>query len=174
MTVRLDVWPPLPPQAHLRRAGAALPFPLGEPGVVLLSRARHGLYLGVRALGLGPGDEVLVPAYHHGSEVEALVRAGLAVRFYEARESLAPDPGELDGMLGPRTRALHLIHYLGFPQDARCWRHWCDERGLLLIEDAAQAPRQPLVRLHEVHAPDGAVPVEVLGMLGGEVQRDER
>ena len=139
MTARLDVWPPLPPGVHLRRPRSPLPFPLEEPGVVLLSRARHGLHLGVRAVGLGPGDEVLVPAYHHGSEVEALAQAGLDIRFYEASDSLAPDEQELDGLLGPRTRALHLIHYLGFPQDTARWRRWCDERGLLLIEDAAQA-----------------------------------
>src|SRR5262249_13569946 len=36
-------------------------------------------------------------------------------------------------------RALHLTHYLGFAQDAPRWREWCEERGLFLIEDAAQA-----------------------------------
>jgi dTDP-4-amino-4,6-dideoxygalactose transaminase len=60
-------------------------------------------------------------------------------RFYEATPTLEPDEGELMALVGPRTRALHLIHYLGFPQVAGRWRQWCDERGLLLIEDAAQA-----------------------------------
>jgi dTDP-4-amino-4,6-dideoxygalactose transaminase len=106
---------------------------------VLFERARHGLWHGLRALGLGDDDEVLVPAYHHGSEIEALVRAGLTCRFYEASEGLAPDERELEALLGPRTRALHLIHYLGFPQEATRWRAWCEERGLFLIEDAAQA-----------------------------------
>ncbi len=129
----------LPPLVWARRPARRLPFPLGEPGCRLLARARQGLWLGVRAAGLGPGDEVLVPAYHHGSEVEAFLRAGLECRFYEATESLAPDERELEALLGPRTRALHLIHYLGFPQDAARWRRWCDERDLLLIEDAAQA-----------------------------------
>jgi dTDP-4-amino-4,6-dideoxygalactose transaminase len=82
---------------------------------------------------------VLVPAYHHGSEVEALLRAGLTCRFYEATETLTPDADELERLLSPRTRALYIIHYLGFPQDAGRWRTWCDTRGLLLIEDAAQA-----------------------------------
>jgi dTDP-4-amino-4,6-dideoxygalactose transaminase len=71
--------------------------------------------------------------------VQALVEAGLRCRFYEATASLAPDQDELDSLLGPRVRALHLVHYLGFPQDAPRWRNWCDERGLLLIEDAAQS-----------------------------------
>lgn len=86
-----------------------------------------------------PGDEVLVPAYHHGSEVEALLAAGVNPRFYAGDEALAPDEAELERLLAPGVRALYLTHYLGFPQDAARWRTWCDERGLLLIEDAAQA-----------------------------------
>ena len=42
-------------------------------------------------------------------------------------------------LVGPATRALHVTHVLGFPAAAPRWRRWCDERGLLLIEDAAQA-----------------------------------
>jgi dTDP-4-amino-4,6-dideoxygalactose transaminase len=85
------------------------------------------------------GDEMLAPAYHHGSEVEAIVRAGLVPRFYEATADLEPDAAELEGLLSARTRALHLVHYLGLPRDAARWRRWCDERGLALVEDAAQA-----------------------------------
>jgi dTDP-4-amino-4,6-dideoxygalactose transaminase/CelD/BcsL family acetyltransferase involved in cellulose biosynthesis len=136
---RLAVWPPLPPFAHLRGAAESVPFPLGEASCALFARARHGLWQGVQALGLEPGDEVLVPAYHHGSEVEALLGAGLVPRYYAGTESLEPDASELDALLGPRVRALHLTHYLGFPQDAGRWAGWCRERGLLLLEDAAQA-----------------------------------
>ncbi len=139
MSGRLDVWPPLAPASHLRRAAGTAQFPLAEPGVALFARARHGLFLGVRALGLLPGDEILAPAYHHGSEIEALVRAGLKPCFYEATETLAPDEAELETIVTAKTRGLFLIHYLGFPQDAAFWRGFCEERGLLLIEDAAQA-----------------------------------
>jgi CelD/BcsL family acetyltransferase involved in cellulose biosynthesis len=130
---------PLPPGVYLRRPAARLPFPLEERGCSLFARARHGLWQGVQALGLGGGDGVLVPAYHHGSEVEALVAAGLRPRFYEGTADLEPDADELQALLDGDTRALYLIHYLGFPQDTVRWRAWCDERGLLLIEDAAQA-----------------------------------
>jgi dTDP-4-amino-4,6-dideoxygalactose transaminase len=137
---RLSVLPPLPPSVYLRRPSPGpSPFPLGEPDVALFSFARHGIYVGLRRLGLPPGDEALVPAYHHGSEVEALVRAGLRCRFYEGTERLEPDEEELEGLLGPSVRLLHLTHYLGFPQDTPRWRSWCDEHGLLLLEDAAQA-----------------------------------
>jgi dTDP-4-amino-4,6-dideoxygalactose transaminase len=73
--------------------------------------ARQGLYAGAEALGLGPGNEVLTPAYHHGSEVEALRRRGLNCRFYDLDSKLSPADSEVDSLVGPRTRALLLIHY---------------------------------------------------------------
>jgi DegT/DnrJ/EryC1/StrS aminotransferase family len=137
--IRIDVHPLLSPAVYLRRPARSRPFPLDRPECRLFARGRHGLWSALALLGLDPGDEVLAPAYHHGSEIEALRRAGLRPRFYEATETLAPDEDELAVLLGPRVRALHLIHYLGFPQDAARWRAWCDVRGLLLIEDAAQS-----------------------------------
>lgn len=136
---RLGVLPPLPPGVYARRPQAELPFPLGRPGCELFARGRHALWQGVQGLGLFPGDAILTPAYHHGSEVEALLRAGLECRFYDATATLEPDEDELERLLGPRVRALYLIHYLGHPQDGARWRRWCDERDLLLLEDAAQA-----------------------------------
>ena len=136
---RLAVWPPLPPGGHLRPRRRALPYPLDSARCRLYARARHGLWHGLRAVGLRAGDAVLVPAYHHGSEVETVVRAGLEPRFYEATETLEPDETELEHALADGVRALYLVHYLGFPQDAARWRRWCDERELLLVEDAAQA-----------------------------------
>jgi dTDP-4-amino-4,6-dideoxygalactose transaminase len=136
---RVNFAPPLPFGIYARRPSKRLPFPLEEPKCRIFSLARHALFLGVKNIGLEPGDEVLVPAYHHGSEVEALVRAGMECRFYDIGWSLEPDEDDLEALLGPRVRALHLTHFLGLPQDAARWRAWCDQRGLLLIEDAAQA-----------------------------------
>lgn len=136
---RLSVWPPLPPAAWLARPASDLPFPLPETGCRLFSRARNALRHGLGALPLEAGDEVLAPAYHHGSEIEAIAGAGLVTAFYEATETLVPDEAELEALVTPRTRALCLVHYLGFPQDARRWREWADARELVLIEDAAQA-----------------------------------
>jgi dTDP-4-amino-4,6-dideoxygalactose transaminase len=134
---RLRMWPPLPPGVYLRRP-APPPFPLGTPGSLLLRKARQALYFGIQGLDLQAGDEILMPAYHHGSEVEAFRRRELTCRFYDLDPTLAPDVHWLDKLIGPRTRALYLIHYLGFPQDAPAWRRWCRERGLFLIEDVAQ------------------------------------
>lgn len=133
------MWPPLAPDVYLRKAWAQPVFPLDRPDCRLYARARHALWCGCKAIGLGSGDVVLAPAYHHGSEIEALLRAGVEVRYFDVTAELEPDPAELDRLLGPRVRVLFLIHFLGFPQEAARWRDWCDERGLLLFEDAAQA-----------------------------------
>ena len=138
---RISVRPSLPFSVYRASSPPALPWPLEEPGCRLYARARHGLWHGLRALGLGPGDDLLVPAYHHGSEVEAIAHAGINCRFYETPQDLVPDAGELDDLLArhPGIKGLFLIHYLGIPQDSMRWRRWCDERDILLIEDAAQA-----------------------------------
>jgi perosamine synthetase len=139
MTTRwLDPWPPLPADAWLRPPAERLPFPLDDPGCRVYALARHGLWHGLRALALGDG-EVLVPAYHHGSEVEAMRRCGLDPVFYGGDDGVTPDATELAAAITPRTRALHLVHYLGFPQDAAAWRAFCDAHGLVLIEDCAQS-----------------------------------
>jgi dTDP-4-amino-4,6-dideoxygalactose transaminase len=135
---RLAVPPPLPPAVYGRPPSRKLPFPLDQPGCVMFARGRHAIWHGVRALALQPDAVVLVPAYHCGTEIEALLRAGVRCRFYEASDSLAPDEDELTALLDEHVVALYLIHYLGFPQDIHRWRRWCDAHGLLLIEDAAQ------------------------------------
>jgi dTDP-4-amino-4,6-dideoxygalactose transaminase len=107
-------------------------------------------------LGLGDGDEILVPAWQHGSEIEAIERAGCRTVLFDVdRSTTAPDASQLEALITPRTRALYLIHYLGWPRDASRWRTWCDERSLLLIEDCAQS----------FMSHDGAVPLGSTGAM---------
>ncbi len=136
--VTVTVAPPLPADVWLRPAHR-LPWPLAAPGCHLYRRARRGLHDALVAAGVTYDDEVLVPAWHHGSEVEAIARTGATPRFYDLDVDLEPDQTQLEELLNPRVRALHLIHYLGLRRDAARWREWCDGHGLLLIEDAAQA-----------------------------------
>ena len=95
--------PPLPLELYARRPARNLPFPLQEPTCRIFALARQGLFVGIKALGLKQGDAILVPAYNHGSEIEAFVRAGIVCRFYEAKQRLEPDEEELEELLGPRV-----------------------------------------------------------------------
>ena len=83
---RLGILPSAPAWGYLRRAAPELPFPLGAPGGRLFPDVGQALLHGVRALGLGDGDEVLVPAWHAGASVEVLVKAGEAVTGIGDRE----------------------------------------------------------------------------------------
>lgn len=136
---RLTVLPPLAPAALLREPAQTPPFPLREPGCVLYDSARLALWQGLRALGLGAGDGVLVPVLHRGPEIEVLQRAGLRPILYAGTSALEPDEEQLERLLEPGVRALYLIHQLGYAQDGERWRAWCEEHDLLLLEDATQA-----------------------------------
>ncbi len=138
-THSLAIWPTLPLDVHFRTPSQWRPFPLDREDCRIYSLARHAIWNACRAVGLGEDDIILVPAYHHGSEIEALLQAGLQILYYEVTDDLEPDPVQLQSILNSHVRALYLIHYLGFPQRAAFWRQWCDDHHLLLIEDAAQA-----------------------------------
>jgi dTDP-4-amino-4,6-dideoxygalactose transaminase len=136
---RLSIWPTLPLNVHFRNDSNWLPYPLNDDGCRVFAKARHAIWNACRTLGLTGKDVVLVPAYHHGCEIEALIQAGVKIRYYELTELLEPDLKSLESQLTSDVSVLYLIHYLGFPQKAGYWRQWCDENDLLLFEDAAQS-----------------------------------
>lgn len=100
--------------------------------------ARNGVYHGLRALGVGPCDTVLMPAYHHGVEVEAVRHTGARIVFYRVdrrmRADLEDAARKADG-----ARVLYLTSYAGFAQPLDEALALCRERGLLLVEDCALA-----------------------------------
>jgi perosamine synthetase len=89
-------------------------------------------------LKLGPGDEVLAPAYNCGSELDPLRLAGITIRLYPISLSTGIDPEQVERLIGARTRAIYLTHYFGFLQpEMAAIRQLCDARGLHLVEDCA-------------------------------------
>ncbi|MBI5543922.1 MAG: DegT/DnrJ/EryC1/StrS aminotransferase family protein [Deltaproteobacteria bacterium] len=126
-------------QAAVGRARSR-PFPLGAPGARWLFLGRNAVYRGLRALGLGAGELVLMPALHHGVEVEAALAAGVRVEFYPVDLSLQPD---LDAvrrrMRSAGARVLYAIHFIGYPQPLVEMQAIAREAGAYLIEDCALA-----------------------------------
>jgi dTDP-3-amino-3,4,6-trideoxy-alpha-D-glucose transaminase len=98
------------------------------------------LQLTLRALGVGPGDEVLVPGY-------TAVATWMAVSLTGARPvgvdvdpvTFAMDPGLLDGALTARTRAVVPVHLCGRPADMDAICAWAASNGVVVVEDACQA-----------------------------------
>ena len=89
-------------------------------------------------LGLKPGDEVLVPAYNCGSELDPLLAAGLSLQLYPVDRSTRIDPDDIARRITPQTRAVYLTHYFGVlhPNTAAI-SQLCNDHGLWLIEDCA-------------------------------------
>ena len=111
-------------------------FPLATPRTTFYYLARNAVFHGARLLGLA-GREVLVPAYHHGVEVGALAAAGAIPRFVRVDGRMRLDLEDAERRIGPRTRALYVIHYAGFPQPMDEVRALARRRDLLVVEDCA-------------------------------------
>ena len=126
------LWPSM---LMARREASGFP-PFNSPNVRYFYFARNAVWLTVKMLGLDKG-EVLMPAYHHGVEVEALMDAGATPRFYRVGSRWDVDLEDVEKKIGPNTRALYLIHYAGFPGPAAEMRALADKHGIPLIEDCA-------------------------------------
>lgn len=129
--------------AFLRRNGgplARLEAQLPDRRLALSANTRAAIRQAVDRLDLSPGEEVLVPAWNCGSEVDPLLDAGLSVRLYPVAADGSVDPAEVKARIGPRTRAVYLTHFCGWPQPAsEALAELCRAEGLPLIEDAALA-----------------------------------
>ena len=122
----------------IRDSTGGIPSLLQERNKHFSFNTRVALRKACDLLELGPGDEVLAPAYNCGSEVDPLRHAGLSIRLYPVDRRTHPDLDEIERMIGPRTRAVYLTHYFGFLQpETAALRALCDRHGLWLIEDCA-------------------------------------
>jgi dTDP-4-amino-4,6-dideoxygalactose transaminase len=96
--------------------------------------------LALRAFGVGPGDEVIVPAFTATPTVAAVVATGATPVFADVDpRTRTLDPASAAAMVTPRTRALLPVHLYGRPADMDALGALAHRYGLLLIEDAAQA-----------------------------------
>jgi len=98
------------------------------------------LALTLRACGIGPGDEVIVPAYTAVATWMAVNMAGATPVGVDVREDTYNlDPSALEPAISPRTRAIVPVHLFGQPADVSAIEAFASDRGLVLIEDSAQA-----------------------------------
>lgn len=109
---------------------------------VAVNSCTAALHLILRALEIGPGDEVLVPALTFVATVNAVLYTGATPVFVDI-EDLEKPHLSLDAAVAgcsPKAKAVILMHYGGYAIDLPRWRTFCDVRGMKLIEDAAHAP----------------------------------
>jgi dTDP-4-amino-4,6-dideoxygalactose transaminase len=102
--------------------------------------ATMGLAVAYKAIGLGPGDEVIVPAYTFIATGSAAVMIGAIPVFADVDpETLLISPESIDAAVTPRTKAVVPVHHGGSPVDMDAVLDVAKRRGLRVVEDAAQA-----------------------------------
>lgn len=106
---------------------------LGTPGATACGSGTHALLLGLRALGIGPGSRVAIPAFTCAAVLYAVEGAGAEAVLLDCAEgSLGPAHEMLAEM---RVDAVVVVHPWGYPLDAEAWR----QSGIPMIEDCAQS-----------------------------------
>jgi dTDP-4-amino-4,6-dideoxygalactose transaminase len=107
---------------------------------VAVSSGTTALTLALEAVGVGAGDEVIVPAYSFIASATSVLLANAVPIFADVeRETMNLDPKSAAGAITPRTRAIMAVHFAGLPADMESLRELAAKHDLLLIEDCAQA-----------------------------------
>ncbi|KAA1397723.1 DegT/DnrJ/EryC1/StrS family aminotransferase [Aeromicrobium ginsengisoli] len=112
----------------------------GTEYAVGVGNGTDALVLALRALELGPGDEIIVPANTFVATVEAIVLVGATPRFVDvALDTGLMGAAEVEAAVSDRTRAIIAVHLFGQLTDMDALGRCATQHGLVLIEDAAQA-----------------------------------
>jgi dTDP-4-amino-4,6-dideoxygalactose transaminase len=108
---------------------------------VTVSSGTAALHLSCLAAGVGPGDEVIVPSFTFVASASAARYAGAQPVLCDVRSAhdFNLDPNDVARRITARTRAIIAVHFCGYPADLQPLRELCDQHGLVLIEDCAQA-----------------------------------
>ncbi len=119
----------------------ALSAQVGSPNAITVSSGTAALHLACLAAGLGPQDEVIVPAVTFVASASAPRYVGATPVLCDVRSPLDfnIDPADAAARITPRTRAIVAVHFCGYPADVHALRELCDANDLILIEDCAQA-----------------------------------
>lgn len=125
---------------EVSRLEAELARYIGTPHAVAVASGTDALILGLRAAGIGSGDEVITPAFTFIAAAEAITHVGARPVFADIDPATYNiDPGSLKAALTPSTRAVIAVHLFGQSAAIDELRAICRERRLILIEDCAQA-----------------------------------
>ena len=114
----------------------------GADDSVAVSSCTAALHLIVHALGIGPGDEVLVPAMSFVATANCVLYANATPTFVDITSLKCPlmSIEDAERKCNSRTKAVILVHFAGYFDEREKWREFARTHGLFLIEDAAHAP----------------------------------
>ena len=113
---------------------------LGVKHAISCANGTDALHLALRALGLGPGDEVITTPFTFIATAEAIAYVGAKAVFVDIDpRSFNIDVAQVARAIGPRTKALLPVHLFGQPADLGALQALAQQHGLHLIEDCAQS-----------------------------------
>jgi dTDP-4-amino-4,6-dideoxygalactose transaminase len=108
--------------------------------VLATNTGTSALHLGLLAAGVGPGDEVITPAFNFVADHQAIVAAGAAPVLCDIDEAtLGLDPDRVEALVGPRTKAIVPLHFGGLPGRLKELYALAERHRLRVVEDATHA-----------------------------------
>jgi dTDP-4-amino-4,6-dideoxygalactose transaminase len=126
-------------RSQLRRFEQRLADFVGTEFAIGLNSGYDALHLSLRAAGIGPGHEVVVPAHTFVATCSAIVNVGATPVLVDVGDDFNIDPGKIEAAITPRTRAILPVHLSGWMADMPAIMAIADRRGLVVVEDACQS-----------------------------------
>jgi 8-amino-3,8-dideoxy-alpha-D-manno-octulosonate transaminase len=111
---------------------------VGVPHALAVNSGTGALHTALAALGVGPGQEVIVPAYMWVSVIAAVVNAGAIPVLADIDDTFCIDPASLEAKITPRTSGVIAVHMSGAPADIEAIAEVTRRHNLFLLEDCAQ------------------------------------
>lgn len=138
-TVESGWWSMGPRVAEFEEAFAEF---IGVDKALAVANGTAALHLALLAIDCGPGDEVVLPSLNFVAAANAIAHTGATPVFCDIKgvHDLNLDPADVEAALSPRTKAIVVLHYGGFPCDMAAVRELAESRGIEIVEDAAHAP----------------------------------
>jgi len=112
---------------------------IGVPHCLAVNSCTSALIAAMRALGIGMGDEVIVPAYTFFATAAAVGACNAIPVIADVDDTLTLDPKDVARRITPRTKAIAVVHMLGLPAQMAELKALADKHKIALIEDVAQA-----------------------------------
>jgi len=126
-----------PAKVHTFEASVAERAGVGH--ALAVNAGTSALLLALIGVGVGPGDEVIVPGFTYVATISTVVYARAVPVLAEVDATFDLDPADVEARITPRTRAIVAVHMLGAPARMDELKAVAERHGLALIEDAAQA-----------------------------------
>ena len=113
---------------------------LGVKYAITVSNGTTALHVALKAIGVGPGDEVITTPFTFAASATTILHANAIPIFADIdRETLNIDPASVEEVITDRTKAVVVVHLAGYPAEMDEIMKIANERGLYVIEDTAQA-----------------------------------